>query len=158
MDSPQLIEEIPPPALPPMEVDPPSIRDRKHQSPFRDASPPTIHLIIPCPALSDQAFAQMHLTGSADLEEEDFQIFTWRLKDYRSLPKKLSSDKFMCGGHEWWVFPSFSRFIGVGWRSRRAHIAGWTFDRYRCPPGIYSSSRWATTVVMGINRKCVQFT
>jgi ubiquitin carboxyl-terminal hydrolase 7 len=39
---------------------------------------------------------------------EDFQVFSWKLSDYRRLDKRVTSPEFACGGHKWCVVGSFA--------------------------------------------------
>jgi ubiquitin carboxyl-terminal hydrolase 7 len=34
-------------------------------------------------------------------EVADFEVFTWRIKNWKSLKKLLTSADFECGGHRW---------------------------------------------------------
>lgn len=36
-------------------------------------------------------------------EVEDFQVFQWHIKKYRSMEKRSLSPVFTCGGHKWFV-------------------------------------------------------
>ena len=50
----------------------------------------------------DEAFATKHMTDLGhDIEE--FQAFHWNLRGWNKLEKKLTSLKFDCGGHKWYV-------------------------------------------------------
>jgi hypothetical protein len=51
----------------------------------------------PCTA---KAFAAEHMP-ELDHEINDFQVFKWRLTNWKNLDKKLLSDQFECGGHKW---------------------------------------------------------
>lgn len=51
-----------------------------------------------CPP--DEAFAAKHLPDLGH-DVKDFKVFTWRLKNWRKLDKKLTSEEFECGGHKW---------------------------------------------------------
>lgn len=51
-------------------------------------------------SFTDEAFAAKHLSDMGE-ETEDFTVFTWPLKDYRSMDKKALSPEFECGGHKW---------------------------------------------------------
>ncbi|GAA6033904.1 hypothetical protein NBRC10512_001767 [Rhodotorula toruloides] len=46
------------------------------------------------------AFAAKHLTDMGE-PVEDFQVFSWKLSDYRRLDKRVTSPEFACGGHKW---------------------------------------------------------
>jgi hypothetical protein len=35
------------------------------------------------------------------LDAKDFTVFTWNLKNWKKLEKKLTSPDFECGGHKW---------------------------------------------------------
>ena len=77
----------------PMEIDVISVQDSQLINPIltvRNQNVPS----------TDEAFAAKFL---ADLgqEEEDFQVFTWRVKGYRTQGKRLVSPEFECGGHKW---------------------------------------------------------
>ncbi|KAL8284094.1 hypothetical protein RQP46_004843 [Phenoliferia psychrophenolica] len=69
------LEESPPAAAAPMELDTVSVEDH-------------------------EAFAARHLSNMG-LEEEDFTVFTWKLSDYRNAQRKTLSPEFSCGGHKW---------------------------------------------------------
>ncbi|GAA5992402.1 hypothetical protein JCM11641_002734 [Rhodosporidiobolus odoratus] len=47
-----------------------------------------------------EAFAAKHLSDMGE-DVDDFQVFTWRLSDYRRMDKKSLSPEFSCGGHKW---------------------------------------------------------
>ncbi|GAA5845854.1 hypothetical protein JCM11251_002927 [Rhodosporidiobolus azoricus] len=47
-----------------------------------------------------EAFAAKHLSDMGE-EVDDFQVFTWKLTDYRRMDKKSLSPEFSCGGHKW---------------------------------------------------------
>ena len=38
---------------------------------------------------------------------KDFQVFTWRLNNWKKLDKKLTSAEFECGGHKWFVLDDY---------------------------------------------------
>lgn len=46
-------------------------------------------------------------------EVKDFQVFSWRLPNWKKLEKKLTSPDFECGGHKWWGSCNmFQQFLG----------------------------------------------
>ncbi|KIY70003.1 ubiquitin carboxyl-terminal hydrolase 5 [Cylindrobasidium torrendii FP15055 ss-10] len=47
-----------------------------------------------------EAFAAKHLPDMG-YDVKDFQVFQWRLNNWRKLDKKLTSPEFECGGHRW---------------------------------------------------------
>ncbi|KII89207.1 hypothetical protein PLICRDRAFT_599629 [Plicaturopsis crispa FD-325 SS-3] len=47
-----------------------------------------------------EAFAAKHLPEQG-YDVKDFQVFTWKLHDWKKLEKKLTSPEFQCGGHTW---------------------------------------------------------
>ncbi|CAK5277441.1 unnamed protein product [Mycena citricolor] len=47
-----------------------------------------------------EAFAAKHIPDLG-LDVKDFQVFTWNLKNWNRLEKKLTSPEFECGGHNW---------------------------------------------------------
>ncbi len=52
--------------------------------------------------LLDEAFAAKHMPDLGH-EVKDFQVFTWRLTNWKKLEKKITSPEFECGGHKWFV-------------------------------------------------------
>jgi hypothetical protein len=34
---------------------------------------------------------------------KDFKVFSWTLRNWKKLEKKLTSEEFECGGHKWHV-------------------------------------------------------
>jgi len=34
---------------------------------------------------------------------KDFKVFSWTLRGWKKLEKKLTSEEFECGGHKWHV-------------------------------------------------------
>lgn len=50
----------------------------------------------------DEAFAAKHMPDLGH-EVKDFQVFTWRLTNWKKLEKKITSPEFECGGHKWFV-------------------------------------------------------
>jgi ubiquitin carboxyl-terminal hydrolase 7 len=40
---------------------------------------------------------------------KDSKVFSWTLRDWKKLEKKLTSEEFECGGHKWYV-PSIFGF------------------------------------------------
>ncbi|KIY50921.1 ubiquitin carboxyl-terminal hydrolase 5 [Fistulina hepatica ATCC 64428] len=46
------------------------------------------------------AFAAKHMPDMGH-DVKDFTVFTWTLKNWRKLDKKLHSPEFECGGHKW---------------------------------------------------------
>ncbi|KAF8894531.1 hypothetical protein BD779DRAFT_1669025 [Infundibulicybe gibba] len=47
-----------------------------------------------------EAFAAKHMPDIGH-DVKDFQVFTWRLSNWKKLDKKLTSPEFECGGHKW---------------------------------------------------------
>ncbi|KAJ7156042.1 hypothetical protein C8R43DRAFT_421204 [Mycena crocata] len=47
-----------------------------------------------------EAFAAKHMPELGH-DVKDFQVYTWRLSNWKKLDKKLTSDEFECGGHKW---------------------------------------------------------
>ncbi|KAJ7046714.1 hypothetical protein C8F04DRAFT_1307881 [Mycena alexandri] len=47
-----------------------------------------------------EAFAAKHMPELGH-DVQDFQVYTWRLNNWKKLDKKLTSDEFECGGHKW---------------------------------------------------------
>lgn len=47
-----------------------------------------------------EAFAAKHMPDLGH-DVKDFQVFTWRLTNWKKLDKKLTSPEFECGGHKW---------------------------------------------------------
>lgn len=47
-----------------------------------------------------EAFAAKHLPDLGH-DVKDFQVYTWRLSNWKKLEKKLTSPEFDCGGHKW---------------------------------------------------------
>jgi len=53
------------------------------------------------PSVQDpDAFAARHMTDLGP-EIDSYTCFTWRIKDYQSSDKKITSPEFECGGHKW---------------------------------------------------------
>ncbi|KAJ7319380.1 hypothetical protein DFH08DRAFT_926647 [Mycena albidolilacea] len=46
------------------------------------------------------AFAAKHMPELGH-DVKDFKVFTWRLTNWKTSEKKLTSDEFDCGGHKW---------------------------------------------------------
>lgn len=57
---------------------------------------------------TDEAFAAKHMPDLGQ-DIKDFQVFTWRLENWKKLDKKLTSQEFECGGHKWCARSSFAR-------------------------------------------------
>jgi ubiquitin carboxyl-terminal hydrolase 7 len=49
---------------------------------------------------AENAFASRYLSDMGQ-EVEDFSVFTWKIKDYRKMAKRITSPEFDCGGHKW---------------------------------------------------------
>lgn len=49
---------------------------------------------------TDEAFAAKHMPEPGH-DVKDFKVFTWRLTNWKTLEKKLTSEEFECGGHKW---------------------------------------------------------
>ncbi|KAJ7285909.1 hypothetical protein C8J57DRAFT_1496609 [Mycena rebaudengoi] len=47
-----------------------------------------------------EAFAAKHMPELGH-DIKDFQVYTWRLNNWKKLEKKLTSEEFECGGHKW---------------------------------------------------------
>ncbi|KAJ7794111.1 hypothetical protein B0H14DRAFT_2924122 [Mycena olivaceomarginata] len=47
-----------------------------------------------------EAFAAKHMPELGH-DVKDFKVFTWRLTNWKTSEKKLTSDEFDCGGHKW---------------------------------------------------------
>jgi ubiquitin carboxyl-terminal hydrolase 7 len=56
--------------------------------------------VLNVPPLADEAFAAKHMPDMGH-DIKDFQVFTWRLHNWKKLEKKLTSPEFECGGHKW---------------------------------------------------------
>ncbi|KAI5479269.1 hypothetical protein MNV49_003787, partial [Pseudohyphozyma bogoriensis] len=66
-----------------------------------EEAPPQVPLEVEIVSVDDhEAFVAKHLSDMGE-EEEDFKVFTWKLKDYRRMEKKALSPEFTCGGHKW---------------------------------------------------------
>jgi len=80
---------------PPMEIieDAVSVHDRQSHI-FTDKTTP--FLILP----PDDAFAAKHMPELGH-DVKDFQVYTWRLTNWKKLEKKITSPEFDCGGHKW---------------------------------------------------------
>lgn len=50
----------------------------------------------------DEAFAAKHLPDLGH-DAKDMKVFTWTLRGWKKLEKKLTSEEFECGGHMWYV-------------------------------------------------------
>lgn len=53
-------------------------------------------------SFADEAFAAKHMPELGH-DVKDFQVYTWRLNNWKKLEKKLTSEEFECGGHKWSV-------------------------------------------------------
>lgn len=51
----------------------------------------------------DEAFAAKHLPDLGH-DVKDLKVFSWTLRGWKKLEKKLTSEEFECGGHKWYVF------------------------------------------------------
>ena len=51
----------------------------------------------------DEAFAAKNLPDLGH-DMKDLKVFSWTLKNWKKLEKKLTSPEFECGGHRWFVF------------------------------------------------------
>lgn len=51
----------------------------------------------------DEAFAAKNLPDLGH-DVKDLKVFSWTLKNWKKLEKKLTSPEFECGGHRWFVF------------------------------------------------------
>lgn len=81
---------------PPLEVeDMVSVTNRMSTSPLQAIG--VIHYFL------DDAFAAKHMPDMGQ-EIKDFQVFKWRLNNWKKLDKKLTSPDFECGGHKWCAF------------------------------------------------------
>lgn len=49
---------------------------------------------------------------------QDYQVFSWRIPNYRKLTKRVTSETFTVGGHEWCVVISVAKRL----REYKAHI------------------------------------
>ncbi|TFY70399.1 hypothetical protein EVG20_g2597 [Dentipellis fragilis] len=47
-----------------------------------------------------EAFAAKHMPDLGH-DVKEFTVYTWKLKDWKKLDKKLTSPEFECGGHKW---------------------------------------------------------
>lgn len=55
------------------------------------------------PYRTDDAFAAKHLPDLG-FDVKDLKTFSWTLRGWKKLEKKLTSEEFECGGHKWYVF------------------------------------------------------
>lgn len=55
--------------------------------------------------LTDDAFTAKHMP-SMGLDVKDFQVFNWKITNWKKLDKKLTSPEFECGGHKWYALAS----------------------------------------------------
>lgn len=51
---------------------------------------------------ADEAFAAKNLPDLGH-DVKDLKVFSWMLKGWKKLDKKLTSEEFECGGHKWCV-------------------------------------------------------
>lgn len=51
---------------------------------------------------ADEAFAAKHMPDLGH-DVKEFKVFTWPLKGWKKLEKKLTGPEFECGGHKWRV-------------------------------------------------------
>lgn len=87
-----LPEEVPPaPAEPVI----PPIDDREHPP-----SPRSTTMAAHLEGTAADAFAAKHLVDLG-IPVLDFKRYSWRIPNYRKLAKRMTSDTFNVGGHEW---------------------------------------------------------
>jgi hypothetical protein len=75
-------------------------------SPFAIVSAPSstsTHPFIYISSPIDEAFASKHMPDLGH-DVKDFQVYTWRINNWKKLEKRLTSPDFECGGHKWSVY------------------------------------------------------
>ena len=55
---------------------------------------------VPNRTYTDDEFAAKHMPDLGH-DVEDFTVFSWKLRNWKSLEKKITSPEFDCGGHRW---------------------------------------------------------
>lgn len=93
------------PHNPPMETEEiVSVLDRE----FLVGRPPPhpLHIAHLLPRTPEEGFATKHLPDLGH-DVKEFQVFHWKLQGWKKLDKKLTSSEFDCGGHKWYVPPSY---------------------------------------------------
>jgi len=89
--------------VPPMEIDEVvSVHDRESHKILADS----IHDVVSSHA--DEAFVAKHLPDLGH-DVKDLKVFSWTLRGWKKLEKKLTSEEFECGGHKWhvpWILAS----------------------------------------------------
>jgi hypothetical protein len=82
----------------------PSDEQAHHSSPCQrscvSAIPPSS---TRSPAVPGEAFMAKHFPGPGH-EVEEARVFTWYISNWRKQDKKVTSPKFICGGHRWSAF------------------------------------------------------
>ena len=81
---------------------------------------------------ADEAFAAKHMPDLGH-DVKEFKVFTWPLKGWKKLEKKLTGPEFECGGHKWRVARRCLPLLTVAYRAVRPLL-----------PGAYYSSPSAT--------------
>lgn len=88
-----------------------SVRDREFC--LGCPRPRPLHIAYFLPHSPDEAFAAKHMPDMGhDIKE--FQVFHWELQGWKNLEKKLTSPEFDCGGHKWYVLPSYRSVFLLG--------------------------------------------
>ena len=54
------------------------------------------------PNLADEAIKSRLLQEVPDLETEHEAIHTWKIEDWKDLPRKTHGPTFECGGYPWY--------------------------------------------------------
>ena len=62
----------------------------------------------PLPHHPGEAFATKHLPPP-NHDVKEFQVFHWKLRDWKELERKLTSPEFDCGGYKWCILPGYRR-------------------------------------------------
>ncbi|KAK4048743.1 ubiquitin-specific protease ubp15 [Microbotryomycetes sp. JL221] len=78
-----------------------SDKQERASPPLEDAVPQNAAMDLDIVSVEDHdAFAHKHLSEMGE-EVEDFQVFSWHIKDYRRQDKRVLSPEFVCAGHKW---------------------------------------------------------
>lgn len=88
-----------------------------------------------------------------DQETETESVFTWKIENWRNLPKKERGPIFQCGGHPWWV-PNLPRsFVlkGSWWHTDRIEGGYYSFPTATT----LNTHRSTSSKAMRINRQTI---
>lgn len=76
---------------------------------WHSSRPPTLS---PDPVALDEAFAAKHMPDLGH-DVKEFQVFHWKVPNWKKLEKKITGPSFECGGHKWSVLLLISRCFPI---------------------------------------------